>query len=576
MAHQTLKRCLSAVAVALIVAASLGRPALPVKAMPFQTLTPPITVTTRVSVADGGGNANNNSDSAAISSDGRYVAFASDATDLLPAGTDTNGVTDIFRRDLQTNTTIRVSVSTAGAQANDYSYNPSISGDGRYVVFTSDATNLVAGDNNGLSDIFIRDVTANTTTRVSVSCDNIDPNGWSDKPSISADGNYVAYHSNAYNLVGDPHGLPTPCRGDTTQNTVDVFVWNRNTNQTSLISVDNAGNQGNQWSNNPVISSDGRYVAFWSVATNLVPGGTTGGRTHIFFHDRDTDADGIFDEPGAISTVLVDKSTTGTEGNDLSQDPTISADGHHVAFISSATNLVNGDTNNQDDIFVRNTQTNITTRASVGPGGIQANLYSTSPTISSDGRYVAFSSDATNLVAGDINNNTDVFVRDTQSNTTTLVSVSATGVEADWAANNPSISSDGNYLVFNSFASTLVLGDTNDKDDIFMVPASGTLPASPGHPNGQVRITVGVSGNGFGYVTSTPAAITCGVTCLAWFDIGSNVTLTAHLNGPSETFMGWSGSCTGTSLTCTFNNIQAPQTVNAAFTGSIYLPLVVK
>jgi Tol biopolymer transport system component len=284
--------------------------------------------TRRVSVSSAGAEGNNWSYYPSISADGRFVAFSSDASNLV-AG-DGNGTSDVFVRDRATGKTRRVSVSSAGAEGNNASYDPSISADGRFVAFHSDASNLVAGDGNGTSDVFVRDRATGKTRRVSVSSAGAEGNGDSYASSISADGRFVAFHSNASNLVaGDGNG------------TSDIFVHDRATGKTRRVSVSSAGAQGNGASYNPSISADGRFVAFHSNASNLVAGDGNG-TTDVFVHDRATG-----------KTRRVSVSSAGAEGNGASYNPSISADGRFVAFESSASNLVAGDGNGTSDIFVR-------------------------------------------------------------------------------------------------------------------------------------------------------------------------------------------------------------------------------
>src|SRR4028119_1991642 len=288
-----------------------------------------------------------------------------------------------------------VSVDSAGNQGNSFSYSPSISADGRFVAFSSLASNLVPGDTNNYHDIFVRDTLTNTTTRVSVDSAGNQGNSnnfsnFSSTPSISADGRFVAFPSNSSNLVP----------GDTNNNN-DIFVRDRLTNTTTRVSVDSAGNQGNgnnftNFVSTPSISADGRFVAFSSNASNLVPGDTTN-NNDIFVRDRLTN-----------TTTLVSVDSAGNQGNTDSNNPSISADGRFVAFSSDASNIVPGDTNNNNDIFVRDRLTNTTTRVSVDSAGNQANTYSTSPSISADGRFVAFASNSSNLVPGDTNNTYDM------------------------------------------------------------------------------------------------------------------------------------------------------------------------
>src|SRR4030042_2028754 len=281
----------------------------------------------------------------------------------------------------QGNTTM-VSISSAGAQGNNDSRFSSISSDGRYVAFSSTASNLVTGDTNGTRDIFVHDREMGETTRVSVSSEGVQGNGsYSRYPSISSDGRCVAFPSLASNLViGDTNGR------------WDIFVHDRQTGETTRVSVSSADVQGNDNSIYPGMSSDGRYVVFSSTASNLV-NGDTNNNSDVFVHDRETG-----------ETTKVSVSSAGVHGNDGSYHPSISSDGRYVAFISNASNLVTGDTNGTNDIFVHDREMGETTRVSVSSAGIEGNSDSHDPFISSDGRHVAFASYASNLVNGDTNN----------------------------------------------------------------------------------------------------------------------------------------------------------------------------
>ncbi len=403
--------------------------------------------TTRVSVDSSGAQGNNASGDPSISADGRHVAFVSAATNL--ASGDMNGFNDVFVRDIDGITTTLVSVDSSGAQGNGASSEPSISADGRYVAFKSDAANLVGGDTNGLSDIFVRDLNLNTTTRISVDSSGAQGNNASDKPFISADGRYVTFRSFATNLVG----------GDTNVGP-DVFVRDLTLNTTTRVSVDSSGAQGNGGSDTPSISTDGRYVTFRSVATNLV-GGDTNGQADIFV--RDTVGN---------KTTRASVASDGTQGNAGSSCASISADGRYVVFYTDSTNLVSGDTNGANDVFLRDRITNTTTRVSVDSNGAEGNSTSVRPVISANGRYVAFDSVASNLVSGDTNGMWDAFVRDTVRNTTTRVSVDSSGAQGNdisyFSFFTPSISADGRYVVFYSNSSNLVSGDTNGLFDVFV------------------------------------------------------------------------------------------------------------
>ena len=430
--------------------------------------------TTLVSVAIDGSESSGHSEEVSISADGRYVAFRSWASNLVNG--DTNNLPDIFVRDLQTNQTTRVSVASDGTQSNQHSYNPSISADGRYVALESEATNLVSGDTKNHQDIFVHDRQTGQTTRVSVASDGTQAYGYSYNPSISADGRYVAFISFASNLVGgdtEPPILPSTTslpnnpasqgRGVSSQ----VFVHDRQTGATTLVSVAIDGSEGNDHSEEVSISADGRYVAFASSATNLVSGDTNK-HPDIFVRDLQTN-----------QTTRVSVASDGTQANNFSFNPSISADGRYVAFTSWANNLVSGDTNGGRDIFVHDRQTGATTRVSVATGGGQAAADSQRPSISADGRYVAFESDASNLVSGDTNNHPDIFVHDRQTGVTMQVSVASDGTQTYAFSSDPSISADGRYVAFGSEADNLVSGDTNGRFDIFVREMNKTVVFLP-------------------------------------------------------------------------------------------------
>jgi len=399
--------------------------------------------TERVSIASDGTQANSLSVTSNISGDGRYVVFDSDASSLVPG--DTNSASDVFVRDRQTGTTTRVSVATDGSEGNAGSTRPKISADGRYVSFGSVASHLVAGDTNGVVDVFVHDLQTGTTTRVSVTSGGGQSNAFTfTESAISEDGRYVAFYSSATNLVaGDTNGVN------------DIFVHDRQTSTTTRESVKSDGTQANGGSSLPAISGDGRYVVFESVATNLVPGDLNG-KQDIFIHDR---------QGGSTSRVNVPVSDF--EANGDAHFPTISRDGKVAAYFSEATNIVAGDTNGASDVFVHELTTGNRSRVSVASDGTQGNGASAVPSLSADGRYVAFNSQATNLVTGDTNAASDVFIRDRQTGTTTRDSLDGDEAQGNNSSSTPSISGDGRYFSFTSAASNLVAGDTNGVLDIF-------------------------------------------------------------------------------------------------------------
>ncbi|HEY3168626.1 MAG TPA: hypothetical protein VGK57_15445, partial [Candidatus Binatia bacterium] len=294
-----------------------------------------------------------------------------------------------FRAVGQTVLMERLSISSAGIQANADSFNPAISADGRYVAFESVATNLVGGDGNKRRDVLVRDRQIGATERVSVATEGGESNGDSFNPSVSADGRYVAFESLATNLVvGDGNKRK------------DVFVRDRQNGATERVSVATGGGESNGDSFNPSISADGQFVAFESLATNLVDGDSNR-RRDIFVRDR---------QNGATERVSV--AMGGGEANGDSFNPSISGDGRFVAFDSGASNLVADDTNVRKDVFVHDREKSRTTRESVAGAGIEANGSSESPSIDATGSVVAFSSVATNLVLDDTNVRRDIFVHE--------------------------------------------------------------------------------------------------------------------------------------------------------------------
>lgn len=420
--------------------------------------------TIRVSLTDGGKQANGGSYSSAVTPDGRYVAFASSASNLVPG--DTNNEWDLFVRDTLTGIVERVSVAGDGAQSNGYSFAPDISDDGNRVSFSSLASNLVTGDTNGLDgwdpDVFVRDRRAGTTVRVNVASDGSQATGngsWI-ASSISGNGKYVTFSSLASNLVAAD-----------TNGGYDVFVRDLERDITTRVSVSSTvppvpGVEGVGVSVRGSISFDGRYVAFESNAPNLVVGDTNMAYD-VFVHDRL--------EATTIRVSVADDDSEGhSSAGEVGVVPAISADGDAIAFNSPADNLVVDDTNRTYDVFVRHLPSATTTRVSVASNGTQGNYQSGGgnrlrvAAVSDDGNRVAFRSDATNLVAGDTNNCEDVFVHDRRTAVTTRASVAGDGSQANGCSGMPTITADGRYVGFGSAASNLVPGDTNRASDVFV------------------------------------------------------------------------------------------------------------
>jgi hypothetical protein len=404
--------------------------------------------TERVSVDSSEVQADNESRDPAISADGRFVAFWSYASNLV-AG-DTNGSGDIFVRDRLTGTTSIVSVASDGTQENDSAGLPSINADGRYVAFESAADNLVAGDTNGATDIFVHDRLSGQTTRVSVDSAGGQVPGASQDAHISGDGRYVAFWSFSANLVaGDTNGG------------ADAFVHDRLSGTTELVTVNSAEVQSNGNSNTErpqvIINGDGRYVVFVSNGTNIDPRASSVSVIHVFIRDRLLG-----------TTEVVDLNTAGTIADTSSVTPSISADGRYVAFAGASTNLAPDDTEFDYDVFVRDRQLGTTERVSVDSAGNGGNGQSQHPAISADGEAVSFFSSATNLVTGDTNGLLDVFVHDRSTGITERVSGGVGASEANGQSTYPDISGDGRFVTFPSDASNLVTGDTNGVPDAFV------------------------------------------------------------------------------------------------------------
>lgn len=469
--------------------------------------------TTRVSVASTTAQGDDRSGGATLSADARYVAFWSDASNLVPG--DTNGVTDCFVHDRQTGQTTRVSVSSAGVQGNSFTALWSfITSDGRYVAFSSSASNLVPGDTNGDYDAFVHDRQTATTSRVSVSSTGAEANESCGRPVLSDDGRYVAFYSRASTLVA----------GDT-NNTEDSFVHDRQTGVTERVSVHTSGAQGNSSSYMTSISADGRYVSFESFASSLVTGDTNGSRD-VFVHDRQT---------GTTSRVSV--SSLGAQGTSGSQGGSMSADGRYVTFDSNSA-FVPGDIPGQS-VFVHDRQTATTSVVSVSSSGMQVGGVSFAESISDDGRYVAFSSSADTLVAGDTNTFYDAFVHDRMTGTTSRVSLDSSGAQANDDSYPSAITADGRYVAFRSSADSLVAGDTNGFEDTFIRDRSANAPVGFCFGDGSLLTACPcVPPN----VVPNPSA-TPGHGCANSFDLGGALlTATGDTSPDTMHFVAWIGA----------------------------------
>jgi len=388
--------------------------------------------------------------------------------------------------DRSTGEFVIASVNDAGDTGNALPYHgPVISADGRYVVWASTATNLVDEDGDGLfdddtnqiGDVFLHDLRTRRTQRVTLTdegeelrlepdlCCGAHPE-WGGSPfypTISPSGHFVAYSSTSSMLVD----------GDTNAD-YDVFVWDRLTRTTSRASVSSEGREANGWSFAPQLSADGRFISFTSSATTLDWNDSNGSTDDVFLHDRLTG-----------ETTIQSVSSSGEQGNGPSGDyegAFFSEDGRYLTFTSAADNLVEGDTNGIADVFVRDLLTSKTVRVSVSSSGEEAEPsvvplgntyflvldsvwgYTGTGTvvrvrgISGDGRYVVFDSQANNLAPEDDNDTSDVFVHDQVTATTIRISVNLGGDVGGSDAFWPTMSVDGRIIAFLSHPHSERLG----------------------------------------------------------------------------------------------------------------------
>jgi Tol biopolymer transport system component len=402
-------------------------------------------VITLVSIASDGTKGDRASDGPSISSEGHFIAFESAARNLVPG--DTNGAFDVFVHDRVAGATSRVSVGADGAEGNDDSRQPAISADGRYVAFSSAASNLVPDDGNDAVDVFLHDRRSGETRRVSVASDGAEGNSGSYAPAVSADGRFVVFHSAARNLVQH-------ARKRSASPSWDVYVHDTSTGETTQVSVASDGSPGNDDSEEPTISADGRYVAFSSAASNLVPDDGNDA-VDVFLHDR---------RSGETRRVSV--ASDGAEGDAGSEHAAISADGRYVAFRSGASNLVTNDTNGRDDVFVHDHRSGETVLVSLDSSATWGNDNCGFPSLSGDGRFVAFWAAELLPVATGWEDGT-VLVHDRLSGETTRVSIASDGAPAP-ASLPPVISADGGHIAFSSRAENLTPDSGDRRSDVFV------------------------------------------------------------------------------------------------------------
>ena len=413
-------------------------------------------VTAPVSVNSAGQVGDAESNYADITPDGRFVSFASFATNLVPG--DTNGVGDVFVRDRRTGVTERVSLGLKGAQGDGDSNmlgiatNTAISDDGRFVAFKSEATNLARGDRNGLTDVFVRDRLAGTTERISA-------DGGGDQPAISPDGRFVAFVT----------------AGIDSDFSDDVYLRDRVGGTTVRISVPVDGGPAGNNSGSPSVATrpGGPLVAFASSASNFVAGDDDQA-SDVFVRDL-SGAAPVTERVSVSSDEAPQQFADGSSFGFGSSAPAITGDGRFVAFQSDAVNFTTpAQTRNFSDVFVRDRQAGTTELASPNAAGGEANGQSQGPDLSPDGRFVSFASFATDLTdpADTDGLLQDAFLRDRQLGTTEMVSVSSTHEDVrsgpfDTHAGTGPLSADGLVSLFGTNADNLFAGDDNLSHDVY-------------------------------------------------------------------------------------------------------------
>lgn len=433
-----------------------------------------LSVTTRASQATSGaqGNGAAVNDRAAISADGRFIVFISKATNLVP--NDTNNAQDIFYRDNVTKVTVCVSVTPgpAGVPADAASGSPSLSNDGKYVCFSSKATDLTPDSpdiGTQLSHVYVRNMQTGVTILVDRASGQLGDkaNGDSTNPEISGNGRFVVFETKGKNVDGADPG------GDDDDTEADIYRrdWNDPALlfPTILISKSSLGLtnvKGNDDSSNPAISEDGNFIAFGSSATNLIPdasvfGPDNGATQDVFRRDVLNNA--------TVRVSVSDPSSSGFPHPDgASFVPAISSNGRFVVFMSNAANLVLEDDGSANDIFVRDMDAFATTIVSVHTSGAQAGNGCNFPAISGDGNWIVWQSPSPSLINGDANGVEDIFVRNRSSKQTDRTSVATYGGELNGKSLRPNISRDGRYVIFYTEAANAADDDNNGTADFYM------------------------------------------------------------------------------------------------------------
>lgn len=438
-ARSTTTRCAATVGIAVVLTTALYvLPSSGFAAIEASVGTNPVV---RMSTATSGSQANGTIGSTCISDDGRYVAFESNSSNLTSG--DTNNRPDVFVKDAATGILQQVSASPTGVPGDGESELPAISSDGRFVAFDSASNNLLPGKVAEF-DVLVRDMTTGALVRASADASGVAGNGDSYRASISADGRYVAFESEASNLVPND-----------TNSGWDVFVKDMLTGEIRRVSTDSSGAEVHWGAIRASISADARYVAFEFGGPNLVPDDTNQ-RDDVFVKDLVT---------GETTRVSVHESGAQPWGFNCWMS-SISDSGRFVAFVTRAS-LVAADTNGLNDVYVRDRIAGTTQRVSTSSAGTQGNAAVALRAAMAGDRYVTFSTDASNLVPGDTNGCSDVFVKDLMTGVTRRVSTGSAGGQVAAPSLAFDISATGRYVAFASSGSNLVAADTNGRSDIF-------------------------------------------------------------------------------------------------------------
>ncbi len=394
-------------------------------------------------VTDQGFELNGDTVRPSISTDGRYVAFSTQATNLGTA--DANANFDVFITDRATGS-IRVVSHAGGSTAAGYSDYPSLSASGRKVAFTSFASDLVPNDTNAASDVFVADLDAGSIDRVSVSTSGVEALGASDSPHLSATGRYVVFISDAGNLV-----VPADVNG-----VRDVYLHDRNTGTTELISVTTGGSQINGLCSWPQVSANGRFVVFASSASNVVLGDTNNS-FDLFLRDR------------TLNTTVRISENNGVELNGNSGLPQISDNGRHVAFRTYASNIALVDNNSYLDVFSLDLQTGSLTLISFDKDSPNSTSSGGAGflNMSRNGRFVTFTTSGADIVNGDTNASNDVFRWDRVTGQRVRMSLAQNGAEGSGMCVHSTVSDDG-QVAFGSDAADFVPGDSGLYSDVFV------------------------------------------------------------------------------------------------------------